>query len=258
VGSDIGASDGGTDNIKVGVLGARGRMGSTVGGAVRDAPGLEVAAEVDMGDDREPLTGCDVVVDFTHPGAVMDNLRWCAAHALNVVVGTSGFDQQRIAEARALVTGSERILIVPNFSIGAVLMMRFAAQAARFFESAEVIELHHAAKADAPSGTALRTASLIAQERKNAGLGAPPDATRQELAGARGTTVDDVHVHSVRLGGLVAHQEVLFGGHGETLTIRHDSLDRASFMPGVLLAVRAITTLEPGVTVGLESLLGLD
>jgi len=197
-------------------------------------------------------------VDFTHPGAVMDNLRWCAAHALNVVVGTSGFDQQRIAEARALATGSERILIVPNFSIGAVLMMRFAAQAARFFESAEVIELHHAAKADAPSGTALRTASLIAQERKNAGLGALPDATRQELAGARGATVDDVHVHSVRLGGLVAHQEVLFGGHGETLTIRHDSLDRASFMPGVLLAVRAITTLEPGVTVGLESLLGLD
>jgi 4-hydroxy-tetrahydrodipicolinate reductase len=258
VGTDIGASDGGTGNIKVGILGARGRMGSTVCDAVRDVPGLQVAAEIDVGDDREALTGCDVVVDFTHPGAVMDNLRWCTAHALNVVVGTSGFDQERVAEARALATGSERILIVPNFSIGAVLMMRFAAQAARFFESAEVIELHHAAKADAPSGTALRTASLIAQERKNAGFGAPPDATRQELTGARGATVDDVHVHSVRVAGLVAHQEVLFGGHGETLTIRHDSLDRVSFMPGVLLAIRAITTLEPGVTVGIEPLLGLD
>ena len=150
------------------------------------------------------------------------------------------------------------MLIVPNFSVGAVLMMRFAAQAARFFESAEVIELHHANKMDAPSGTALRTAGLIGEARTKAGLGAPPDATKQELPGARGATVDDVRVHSVRVAGLVAHQEVLFGGHGETLTIRHDSLDRASFMPGVLLAIRGIAALPPGLTVGIEPLLGLD
>src|ERR1700740_1544901 len=162
--------------VRVGVVGARGRMGGEVVRAVTEADDLEVAAQVDLGDDRDALTGCDVVVDFTHPGAVMDNLRWCTAHALNVVVGTSGFDQERVAEARALATGSERILIVPNFSIGAVLMMRFAAQAARFFESAEVIELHHANKLDAPSGTALRTASIIADARNAAGLGPSPDA----------------------------------------------------------------------------------
>jgi 4-hydroxy-tetrahydrodipicolinate reductase len=150
------------------------------------------------------------------------------------------------------------VLIVPNFSVGAVLMMRFAAQAARFFESAEIIELHHAAKADAPSGTALRTASMIGAARTTAQLGPPPDATASEVPGARGATVDDVHVHSVRVSGLVAHQEVLFGGHGETLTIRHDSLDRASFMPGVLLAVRQVGSLPAGLTVGLEPLLGLE
>jgi 4-hydroxy-tetrahydrodipicolinate reductase len=154
--------------------------------------------------------------------------------------------------------GSVRVIVVPNFSVGAVLMMRFAALAARFFESAEVIELHHANKMDAPSGTALRTAALISSARADAGLGAPPDATTQEVTGARGASVDDVRVHSVRLAGLVAHQEVLLGGHGETLTIRHDSLDRASFMPGVLLAVRGLSSLPPGLTVGIESLLGLD
>jgi 4-hydroxy-tetrahydrodipicolinate reductase len=217
-------------------------------------------AQVDQGDSLEALLGCDVVVDFTHPGAVMDNLRWCVDHGLNVAVGTSGFGDERLAEVRSWVekTPDVRVLIVPNFSVGAVLMMAFAAQAARFFESAEIIELHHAAKVDAPSGTALRTAGIIAGARTKAGLGAPPDATKQELTGARGTAVDDVHVHSVRLAGLVAHQEVLFGGHGETLTIRHDSLDRASFMPGVLLAVRGVTSLPPGLTVGIEPLLGLD
>jgi 4-hydroxy-tetrahydrodipicolinate reductase len=244
--------------IKVGVIGARGRMGQTVAAAVAEAPDMTVAAEVDQEDPFDPLTGCDVVIDFTHPGVVLDNLRWCAQHGLNTVVGTSGFDDQRIAEVRSFAGKDQRILIAPNFSIGAILMMNFAAQAARFFESAEVIELHHAAKADAPSGTALRTAAMISEGRKDAGLGAPPDATRQERLGARGTTVDDVHVHSVRLAGLIAHQEVLFGGHGETLTIRHDSLDRVSFMPGVLLAVRKIASLDAGVTVGLESLLGLD
>ena len=190
----------------------------------------------------------------------MGNLRWYVEHGLNVAVGTSGFGDERLAEVRSWVetTPDARVLIVPNFSVGAVLMMAFAAQAARFFESAEIIELHHAAKVDAPSGTALRTAGIIAGARTKAGLGAPPDATKQELTGARGTAVEDVHVHSVRLAGLVAHQEVLFGGHGETLTIRHDSLDRASFMPGVLLAVRGVASLSPGLTVGIEPLLGLD
>jgi 4-hydroxy-tetrahydrodipicolinate reductase len=246
--------------IKVGVLGANGRMGQQVCATIEEAADTELAARVDAGDSLDALTGCDVVVDFTHPGAVMDNLRWCVEHGLNVVVGTSGFGDERLAEVREWLRsgGDVRVNVVPNFSVGAVLMMRFAAQAARFFESAEVIELHHAAKMDAPSGTALRTAGLIAASRANAGLGAPPDATKQEVTGARGATVDDVHVHSVRLAGLVAHQEVLFGGHGETLTIRHDSLDRASFMPGVLLAVRGIGSLPPGLTVGIESLLGLD
>jgi 4-hydroxy-tetrahydrodipicolinate reductase len=246
--------------IEVGVLGARGRMGREVIGAVTGAGDMVVAAEVDQGDDRDALTGCDVVVDFTHPGVVMANLEWCVRHGLTVVAGTSGFGEDRLAEVRRWVAEvpSARVLIVPNFSVGAVLMMNFAAQAARFFESAEIIELHHAGKIDAPSGTATRTATLIGEARIKAGLGASPDATRQEVPGARGATVDDVHVHSVRLAGLVAHQEVLFGGHGETLTIRHDSLDRASFMPGVLLAIRGVDTLPIGLTVGIESLLGLD
>jgi 4-hydroxy-tetrahydrodipicolinate reductase len=246
--------------IKVGVLGARGRMGQQVCAAVGGAADMELAAQVDQGDALDALGGCDAVVDFTHPGVVMDNLRWCVEHGLNVAVGTSGFGGERLAEVRSWTDKAPavRVLVAPNFSVGAVLMMRFAAQAARFFESAEIIELHHAAKIDAPSGTALRTASEIGAARAKAGLGAPPDATRQELAGARGAVVDGVRVHSVRLAGLVAHQEVLFGGHGETLTIRHDSLDRASFMPGVLLAVRGLASLPPGLTVGIEPLLGLD
>ena len=246
--------------IRVGVLGARGRMGAQVCRTVAGADGLEVCAEVDEGDPREALAKCDVVVDFTHPGAVMDNLRWCIGEGLDTVVGTSGFDGPRLEQVRAWLAGAPqvRVLVVPNFSIGAVLMMRFATQAARFFTSAEVIELHHAGKADAPSGTAARTASLIAAARAEAGLGAPPDATVTAAEGARGTIADGVHVHSVRLAGLVAHQEVLFGGTGETLTIRHDSLDRASFMPGVLLGIRGIASLPAGLTVGLDPLLGLD
>jgi 4-hydroxy-tetrahydrodipicolinate reductase len=246
--------------IKVGVLGARGRMGHTVCETIEGAPDTELTAQVDQGDPLDALLGCDVVVDFTHVAAVMDNLRWCVEHDLNVVVGTSGFADERLAEVRSWTDKAVgvRVLIAPNFSVGAVLMMRFAGQAARFFESAEIIELHHANKMDAPSGTALRTAAMIGEARSKAGLGTPPDATKQELDGARGATVDDIHVHSIRLSGLIAHQEVLLGGHGETLTIRHDSLDRASFMPGVLLAVRGIATLSPGLTVGIEPLLGLD
>jgi 4-hydroxy-tetrahydrodipicolinate reductase len=245
--------------VKVGVIGARGRMGREVVRVVTQAPDLDVAAEVDDGDDRGLLTAADVVVDFTHPGVVMDNLRWCVEHDLDVVVGTSGFAEDRLDEVRGWLADHPdvRVLVVPNFSVGAILMMRFAAEAAPFFESAEVIELHHAGKADAPSGTALRTAALIGAARAAAGRGAPPDATASSLPGARGATVDDVHVHSVRVAGLVAHQEVLLGGTGETLTIRHDSMDRVSFMPGVLLAVRKIGTLPDGLTVGLEILLGL-
>jgi 4-hydroxy-tetrahydrodipicolinate reductase len=247
--------------IKVGVLGARGRMGSQVGRAVADSDDMGIAAEVDEGDPRDALAGCDVVVDFTHPGAVMDNLRWCVGQGLDTIVGTSGFDEPRLAQVRDWLAAAPgvRVLVVPNFSVGAVLMMRFAQQAARFFTSAEVIELHHAAKADAPSGTASRTAAMIAEARAAAGLAEPPDATVSALAGARGTALDGgVHVHSVRLAGLVAHQEVLFGAPGEVLTIRHDSMDRVSFMPGVLRAIRGIAGLPAGLTVGLDPLLGLD
>ena len=243
--------------IRVGVLGSRGRMGSEVGRAVSAAGDLAAGAGVDEGDALDALAGCDVVVDFTHPGVVMDNLRWCVGHGLDTVVGTSGFGEDRLELVRGWLAGAPgvRVLIAPNFSVGAVLMMRFAAQAAPYFDSAEVIELHHAAKADAPSGTALRTATMISEARAAAGLGDPPDATASALPGARGAVVKDIHVHAVRVAGLVAHQEVLLGGHGETLTIRHDSLDRSSFMPGVLLAVRQIGSLPPGLTVGLDRLL---
>jgi 4-hydroxy-tetrahydrodipicolinate reductase len=253
--------------IKVGVLGARGRMGSLVAQTVRAADDLELVAEVDLGDSRDALKACDVIVDFTSPAAVMDNLRWCLAGGRNLIIGTSGFDAARLAEAADLVAGAAdfgagtagapRILVVPNFSVGAVLMMRFAEQAAPFFESAEIIELHHANKVDAPSGTSARTAAMIQAARAAAALGPVPDATTTQSPGARGAVIDEVHVHSVRLPGLVAHQEVLLGGTGETLTIRHDSLDRASFMPGVLRAIRGLATLPPGLTVGLDSLLGL-
>ncbi len=245
--------------IKVAVLGAKGRMGSTVCSTIEAAAALELVAGVDVGDAREDLTAADVVVDFTHPAAVMDNLRWCVEHELATVVGTSGFDDARLTEVRGWLAARPdgRVLVVPNFSVGAVLMMRFAALAAPFFESAEVIELHHAGKADAPSGTAGRTAAMINSARSAAGTGPMPDATATAAEGARGAVVDDVHVHSVRLAGLVAHQEVLLGGHGEVLTIRHDSLDRSSFMPGVLVAVRGVAGLPAGLTVGLDSLLGL-
>ena len=245
--------------IKVGVLGAKGRMGTEVCRAVTGSGDMDLTAAVDIGDPRDQLALAAVVVDFTSPGAVMDNLRWCAAHGRNMVIGTSGFDEERLAAVRLSLGEAPEItvLVVPNFSIGAVLMMRFAAQAASFFESAEIVELHHAGKVDAPSGTAARTASLIAAARSAAGLGPAPDATTTALAGARGADVAGVRVHAVRLAGLVAHQEVLLGGHGEVLTIRHDSLDRSSFMPGVLAAIRGIPALPPGLTVGLDTMLGL-
>ena len=233
-------------------------MGSEVVRAVEGADDMELVAGVDAGDDRTALEAARVVVDFTHPDAVMDNLRWCVDHGVHAVVGTTGFDDERLATLRGWLADAPgtNILVAPNFGIGAVLMMRFATQAARFFDSVEVVELHHPNKADAPSGTARRTAELIAAARDEAGVGASPDATTSALDGARGADVGGVHVHSVRLAGLVAHQEVLLGGSGETLTIRHDSLDRASFMPGVLLGVRGVVD-RPGVTVGLEPLLDL-
>jgi 4-hydroxy-tetrahydrodipicolinate reductase len=245
--------------IKVGVLGAKGRMGSQVCGTVASADDLILTAQVDVGDSLEVLVGTDVVVDFTHPGAVMDNLRWCVEHSIACVVGTSGFDDTRLREVAGWLAAQPgaRVLVVPNFSVGAVLMMRFAELAAPFFESTEVIELHHAGKVDAPSGTAARTAAMISAARSAAGTGPMPDATVTAADGARGADLSGVHVHSVRLAGLVAHQEVLLGGHGEILTIRHDSLDRASFMPGVLVAVRGIGSLPAGLTVGLDGLLGL-
>ena len=248
-----------SDEIRVGVLGARGRMGTQVCAAVEAADGLALVARVDDGDPLSVLTdaGVQVAVDFTHPGAVLDNLQFCLDHDIAAVVGTSGFDEARLTDVRArLAARPGHVLIAPNFGVGAVLAMQFARTAARFFESVEVIELHHAGKVDAPSGTAVHTAGLVAAARAEAGAGPVPDATTSELPGARGAQVDGVRVHSVRLPGLVAHQEVVLGTTGETLTIRHDSFDRASFMPGVLMAVRAVRD-RPGLTVGLEPLLGL-
>ncbi|MDP9403280.1 MAG: 4-hydroxy-tetrahydrodipicolinate reductase [Actinomycetota bacterium] len=239
---------------RVAVLGAKGRMGSEVVRAVDGAEDLELAAALDVGDPLD-LSGADVAVDFTHPDAVMGNLRACVDAGVHAVVGTTGFDDVRLAEVRAMLDGTPvGVLVAPNFGIAAVLMMRFAAQAARFFESVEIVELHHPRKADAPSGTARRTAELVAKARE--GMDAMPDATSTALDGARGADVAGVRVHAVRLAGLVAHQEVLLGGAGESLTIRHDSYDRASFMPGVLLGVRQVTG-RPGLTVGLEHLLDL-
>ncbi len=241
--------------IKVGVLGARGRMGSEVVKAVTEAPDLELVAALDLGDSLDSLVanGAQVVVDFTTPDSVMANLEFLIANNINAVIGTTGFDDARIAKIKSLLASSKSgVLIAPNFAIGAVLMMEFATKAAKYFESAEIIELHHPNKVDAPSGTAARTAELMAKSRKEAGLGPMPDATSTSLDGARGAIVGDIPVHSVRLRGLVAHQEVLLGGIGETLSIRHDSIDRVGFMPGVLLGVRQVVT-HPGLTFGLEN-----
>jgi 4-hydroxy-tetrahydrodipicolinate reductase len=239
--------------LKVGVLGAAGRMGMQVCQTVDAAADLDLVARADAGDPLDPLRAADVVVDFTTPGVVMANLQWCIEAGLNVVVGTTGFDSERLDTVRGWLADRPEVgvLIAPNFGIGAVLMMRFAAQAARYFDSVEIIELHHPDKVDAPSGTARRTAELIAAARD----GRPsPDATTDALDGARGADVEGVRVHAVRLAGLVAHQQVLLGGTGETLSIRHDSLSRESFMPGVLLAVRAVGQ-RPGLTQGIDDLL---
>jgi 4-hydroxy-tetrahydrodipicolinate reductase len=241
--------------LRVGVVGAAGNMGRQTCRAVEQADDLVLAAQVDIGDPLSVLAdaGVDVAVDFTRPDAVMGTLQYCIEAGIHIVVGTTGVTSQGLDQVRTWL--AERpgvgVLIAPNFSIGAVLMMRFAEQAAPFFPSVEIVELHHPGKADAPSGTARRTAERVSQARAANRLGAAPDATQDALPGARGAAVDGVPVHSVRLSGLVAHQEVLLGSQGEVLTLRHDSLDRVSFMPGVLLAVRWVRR-HPGLTLGIE------
>ena len=241
--------------INVAVLGAKGRMGAEVVRAVEAAPGMSLIAALDLGDSLEQLvgSGTHVVVDFTTPDAVMANLDFLINKGINVVVGTTGFDAIKLTTVERLLSQNPTVgvLIAPNFAIGAVLMMEFAAKAARYFESAEIIELHHPDKVDAPSGTATRTAQLMSDARKVAGLAPMPDATTTAPNGARGSKVGDIPVHSVRARGLVAHQEVILGGLGETLTIRHDSLDRAGFMPGVLIGIRNVVS-HPGLTHGLD------
>ena len=250
--------------LKVGVLGALGKVGREVCAAVEEAARsegeLELVARIDVDDDLQTLVeeGVQAVVDFTHPDVVMGNLEFCVSRGIHAVVGTTGFDSDRLETLRGWLEKSEGtgVLVAPNFSIGAVLMMRFATEAARFYESVEIVELHHPDKADAPSGTSRRTAELIAASRREAGLAPGPDATSTALEGARGADVDGIRVHALRIRGLVAHQEVIFGGAGETLTVRHDSLDRVSFTPGVILGLRRIVE-HPGLTVGLEAFLDL-
>ena len=252
-------------DIKVAVIGANGRMGSEAVKAVGAAEGLRIVGTYGSGDELGDLGGADVAVELTVPAASPDNVAHCVDRGVHVVVGTSGWDDARLEALRHQLEAAPPsstgtgvgVLIAPNFAIGALLMMSFGAKAAAYFESVEILELHHPSKVDAPSGTAARTAALIGAARGEAGRPAIPDATTHDPHGARGAVLSGIHVHSVRLRGLVAHQEVLLGNAGEQLTIRHDSFDRASFMPGVLAAVRAVAD-HPGLTVGLERYLGLD
>ena len=247
-------------SIKVAVLGAKGRMGSESIKAISECKDLELVAQLDLGDSLDKLasSGAQVVVDFTHPDSVMGNLEFAIKNGISVVVGTTGFDEKKLNQIKSWLEANPKVgaLIAPNFGLGAVLMMQFAAQASKYFESVEIVELHHPAKADAPSGTAVRTAELITAARKSVNKAAMPDATTSEIDGARGAKIGDVQIHSVRLRGLVAHQEVILGDVGETLSIRHDSIDRTGFMPGVLLAIREVGS-HPGLTFGLENYMDL-
>lgn len=246
--------------IKVGVLGATGKVGSAVVTGVENADDLQLAAKVSAGDSLDVLVdaGVDVIVDFTTPNAVMDNLEFCINNGIHCVVGTTGFDDGRYQQVREWCEANEGVgvLIAPNFAISAVLTMAFARQAAPFFESAEVVEFHHPNKLDAPSGTAVKTAQGIAEARREAGLTDMPDATEQALDGSRGASVDGVPVHAVRMQGMVAHEEVIFGTTEQSLTIRQDSYGRESFVPGVLTGVREVAN-RPGLTIGLDAYLGL-
>lgn len=245
--------------MDVAVFGANGRMGAEVCRAVGRADDLDLLAGIDFGDPKEDAAAARVVVDFTHPDSVMDNLKWCIDQGIHVVVGTTGFTGDRLEQVGAWLADTPEVgvIVAANFSVGALLMMDFAKRAAPFFDSVEIIELHHPNKADAPSGTATTTAQKIAAARAAADCAPAPDATVHEVDGARGAAIDGVPVHAVRLRGLVAHQEVLFGTEGETLRVRHDSFERTSFMPGVLAAIRAVPE-RPGLTRGIESILGLE
>ncbi|MEH0111172.1 4-hydroxy-tetrahydrodipicolinate reductase [Tersicoccus sp. MR15.9] len=261
-GSDTAGSDtAGSSPLRVAVTGAGGRMGAAAVDAIDGAPDLELVAALGRGDALEEIVRAraDVLVDLTVPDSTEEIVHFAVRNGIHAVVGTTGWDESRLAALRDALAGAPGIgvLIAPNFAVGSVLATAFAAKAARFFESVEIIELHHPDKVDAPSGTAARTAALVAEARRAAGTAPSPDATHTGAPGARGADVDGVRVHSVRLRGLVAHQEVLFGSAGETLTIRHDSLDRASFMPGVLLGIRSVPA-APGLTHGLDAFLGLD
>ena len=242
--------------MKVAVLGAKGRMGAETVAAIENASDLTLSSALDLGDSLDQLikTGTEVIVDFTHPDSVMKNLEFAITNGIHVVVGTTGFDDKKLSELKNLLSKNTKVgaLIAPNFGLGAVLMMQFSQKAAQYFESDEIIELHHANKVDAPSGTAIRTAELITDARKQSKKGAMPDASKTIIPGARGAKVGDVPIHSVRSHGYVAHQEVIFGDAGETLSIRHDSINRAGFMPGVLIGVRNVAK-HPGLTVGLEN-----
>lgn len=242
--------------LRVAVIGAAGRMGRTVCDAVDAAPDLELVARLDAGDDVGSLAGAaDVGIDFTVPDAAEANVAALVDAGIHAVVGTTGWDEAALDRVRDRLAGTDLgVVIAPNFALSAVLAMRFAAQAAPWFESVEVVELHHPDKVDAPSGTAVHTARGIAAARREAGVADSPDATASTLDGARGADVDGVRVHAVRLRGLVAHEEILLGNPGELLTIRTDSFDRSSFMPGVLLAVRRVVD-RPGLTVGLDALI---
>ncbi|MFB9166093.1 4-hydroxy-tetrahydrodipicolinate reductase [Arthrobacter psychrochitiniphilus] len=250
-----------SEMLKVAVLGAKGRMGTAAVGAIDAAADMELVAALGRNDSLEGLLehGAQVVVDLTVPDSTVANVRFAVEHGIHAVVGTTGWDTERVAALESLLAQHPEtgVLIAPNFALGSVLATHFAAKAAKYFDSVEIIELHHPRKVDAPSGTALRTAQLVAAARREAGVAPAPDATETELDGARGACVDGVPVHSVRLAGLVAHQEVLFGSHGEGLTIRHDSYNHESFMPGVLLGVRTVGA-RPGLTVGLDGYLDLE
>ncbi|MGW0287020.1 4-hydroxy-tetrahydrodipicolinate reductase [Streptomyces sp. NPDC003236] len=247
--------------LRVAVIGAKGRIGSEAVRVVEAAEDMELVAALGRGDRLETLVenGAQVAVELTTPASVMGNLDFCVRHGIHAVVGTTGWTEDRLAQLTGWLTQFPQtgVLIAPNFSIGAVLTMKFAQIAAPYFESVEVIELHHPNKVDAPSGTATRTAQLIAEARRQAGTAPAPDATVTALDGARGADVDGVPVHSVRLRGLLAHQEVLLGAEGETLTVRHDSLHHSSFMPGILLGARRVVS-TPGLTFGLENFLDLS
>ena len=242
--------------MKVAVLGAKGRMGAEAVSAISASSDLTLSASLDLGDSLEELikSNTEIVVDFTNPDSVMKNLEFAISNGIHVVVGTTGFDDKKLAQLKDLLNKNPKVgaLIAPNFGLGAVLMMQFSQTAAKYFESVEIIELHHANKVDVPFGTAIRTAEMITDSRKLNKKSAMPDSTKSALPGSRGSKVGDVPIHSVRSHGYVAHQEVIFGDMGETLTIRHDSINRAGFMPGLLIGIRNVKK-YPGLTIGLEN-----